>query len=388
MSELQVKDTRYIAGTYGRFPVEIVSGKGSLYKDTDGKKYIDMGTGIGVNAFGVCDKKWVSAVKKQLKKVQHTSNLYYTNPCADLAEKLCLKTGLKKVFFSNSGAEANECAIKVARKYGKEHKGEEYFNIITLKNSFHGRTITTLSATGQDVFHKDFQPLTDGFLYADANDCEGLIKLVSENKACAIMIECVQGEGGVNVLDKNFVLTAYELCQKNDMLLIIDEVQTGNGRTGKLYAYMHYGILPDVVTTAKGLGGGLPIGACMIGEKAEFTLGKSDHGSTFGGNPVCSAGAISVIDRLTEEFLAEVTRKSKFIITTLENAKGIKSVSGMGLMLGVETEKPASEVVKECIKKGVLCLTAKTKVRLLPALNISDKQLKKALEIIKSVCAE
>ena len=388
MSELQVKDTLFIANTYGRFPVEIVSGKGSIYKDADGKKYIDMGTGIGVNAFGVADKKWQNAVKKQLNKVQHTSNLYYTTPCVELAEKLCTRTGLKKVFFSNSGAEANECAIKVARKYGAENKGAEYFNIITLKNSFHGRTITTLSATGQDVFHKDFNPLTEGFLYADANDSDALINLVENNKVCAIMLECVQGEGGVNVLNKNFVLTAYELCQKHNLLLIVDEVQTGNGRTGKLYAFMHYGITPDIVTTAKGLGGGLPIGACMIGERAEFTLKKGDHGSTFGGNPVCSAGAISIIDRLDDEFLSLVNKKSRMIISELEGSKGIKSVSGMGLMLGVETEKPAAEVVKECIKKGVLCLTAKSKVRLLPALNIPEKQLVKALKVIKEVCAE
>lgn len=388
MSELQVKDTLFIANTYGRFPVEIVSGKGSIYKDADGKKYIDMGTGIGVNAFGVADKKWQNAVKKQLNKVQHTSNLYYTTPCVELAEKLCTRTGLKKVFFSNSGAEANECAIKVARKYGAENKGAEYFNIITLKNSFHGRTITTLSATGQDVFHKDFNPLTDGFIYADANDSDALINLVENNKVCAIMLECVQGEGGVNVLNKNFVLTAYELCQKHNLLLIVDEVQTGNGRTGKLYAFMHYGITPDIVTTAKGLGGGLPIGACMIGERAEFTLKKGDHGSTFGGNPVCSAGAISIIDRLDDEFLSLVNKKSRMIISELEGSKGIKSVSGMGLMLGVETEKPAAEVVKECIKKGVLCLTAKSKVRLLPALNIPEKQLVKALKVIKEVCAE
>lgn len=387
MSELQVRDTRFIANTYGRFPVEVVSGKGSVFKDGEGKKYIDLGTGIGVTAFGACDKKWNSAVKKQLSKIAHTSNLYYTEPCVTLAEMLCNRTGLKKVFFANSGAEANECAIKVARKYGAERKGEKYFNIITLENSFHGRTITTLAATGQEVFHKNFKPLTEGFLHVKANDSKGLIQLVNDNKVCAIILECVQGEGGVNVIDKNFMLTAYELCQKHDMLLIIDEVQTGNGRTGKLYAYMHYGITPDVVTTAKGLGGGLPIGACLMGERAEFVLGKSDHGSTFGGNPVCAAGAISVISRLDEKFLNDVKQKSKLIINTLDGAEGIKSISGMGLMLGIETVKSAADVVKECIKKGVLCLTAKNKVRLLPALNIPINQLKKALEIIKEVCA-
>ena len=387
MSELQVKDTRYIAGTYGRFPVEIVSGKGSIYKDTDGKKYIDMGTGIGVNAFGVCDKKWVSAVKKQLKKVQHTSNLYYTNPCADLAEKLCLKTGLKKVFFSNSGAEANECAIKVARKWARDNKGEGYHNIITLKNSFHGRTVTTLAATGQDTFHTIFDPFTEGFLYAEANNSSALCSLVKNNKCCAIMFELVQGEGGVMALDGEFVNTIASLAKEENLLIIVDEVQTGNGRTGTLYAYEQYGISPDVVTTAKGLAGGLPIGATMFFEKTENTLTPGTHGSTFGGNPVSCAAAISVISRIDEALLDDVKRKSEFIVSALNGAPGIKSVSGLGLMLGIETERDAGEVIKECMAHGVLPIKAKHKVRLLPALNIPMDLLVRAVEVIKRAAA-
>lgn len=380
------KDNQYVARTYNRFPVEIVGGKGSIAFSSDGKEYIDLGTGIGVTAFGYCDQEWVNAVTKQLSTVQHTSNLYYTSPCANLAEILCQRTGLKKVFFGNSGAEANECAIKVARKYGAEKKGDEYYNIITLKNSFHGRTLTTLSATGQDVFHKLFNPLTQGFLYADANDINSVKNLVKDNKVCGIMIECVQGEGGVLPLDENFVKDVYDLCQKEDIILIVDEVQTGNGRTGKLYSYMHYGINPDVVTTAKGLGGGLPIGACMMGEKVESVLGFSDHGSTFGGNPVACAGAVNIISRIDDTLLEEVNKKSNFVFEQLSNAEGILSVSGKGLMIGIETEKPVKEVMAFCMENGLLPLTAKTKLRLLPALNIPFESLEKAVEIIKNAC--
>ena len=380
------KDNQYVARTYNRFPVEIVGGKGSIAYASDGKEYIDLGTGIGVTAFGYCDQEWVNAVTKQLSTVQHTSNLYYTSPCANLAEVLCQRTGLKKVFFGNSGAEANECAIKVARKYGAEKKGDEFYNIITLKNSFHGRTLTTLSATGQDVFHKLFNPLTQGFLYADANDVNSVKKLVNENKVCGIMIECVQGEGGVLPLDEEFVKDVYELCQKEDIVLIVDEVQTGNGRTGKLYSYMHYGITPDVVTTAKGLGGGLPIGACMMGEKVESVLGFSDHGSTFGGNPVACAGAVNIISRIDDTLLEEVNKKSNFVFEQLSNADGILSVSGKGLMIGIETAKPVKDVMAFCMENGLLPLTAKTKLRLLPALNIPFELLEKAVEIIKNAC--
>ncbi|MBQ4089469.1 MAG: acetylornithine/succinylornithine family transaminase [Clostridia bacterium] len=387
MSDIKNIDKAYVANTYNRFDVEIVSGKGSEVYGPDGKRYIDMGSGIGVTAFGIADDEWQKAVVEQLGKVQHMSNLYYTEPCAKLAKMLCDKTGMKKVFFGNSGAEANECAIKVARKYAAEKKGPEYSTIVTLQNSFHGRTLTTLAATGQDVFHKLFQPLTPGFVHTPANDLEALKKIAIEEKAAGIMLECVQGEGGVIALTEEFIKGAAAFAKENDIVLIIDEVQTGNGRTGKLYSYMNYGIEPDVVSTAKGIGGGLPLGCCLMGEKVENVLGYSDHGSTFGGNPVCCAGAISIIERLNDEFLAEVQEKSKYVFETLSGAPGVKSVSGMGLMIGIETEKPAGEIVKACIEKGVLCLTAKTKVRLLPALNIPMDVLKEAVEILKAECA-
>ncbi|MBE6751066.1 MAG: aspartate aminotransferase family protein [Ruminococcaceae bacterium] len=377
------KDQYYIANTYGRFPIEIVSGKGSTVVDENGKEYIDMGSGIAVNIFGMCDEGWVSAVAKQLTVCQHTSNLYYSEPCVKLAELLCEKTGMKKVFFGNSGAEANEGAIKTARKYAFEKKGKDYYKILTLNNSFHGRTITTLAATGQDVFHNDFLPLTDGFVYTDANDVEMLRKTVAENKLAAIMFETVQGEGGVVPLTKEFVTAIKEICEKEDILMIVDEVQTGNGRTGKLYGYMHYGITPDIVTTAKGLGGGLPIGAVMFGEKTQNVLTSGTHGSTFGGNPIACAGAVNVISRLTYGFLEDVNRKSRYIIKELENADGVKSVTGLGLMLGIETEKDAGEVIKICQENGVLPIKAKNKVRLLPPLNITDDELIKAIQVIK-----
>lgn len=377
------KDKYYIANTYARFPIEIVSGKGSTVVDENGKEYIDMGSGIAVNIFGMCDEEWVSAVAKQLTVCQHTSNLYYSEPCVKLAELLCEKNGMKKVFFGNSGAEANEGAIKTARKYAFEKKGKDYYKILTLNNSFHGRTITTLAATGQDAFHNDFLPLTDGFVYTDANDVEMLRKTVAENKLAAIMFETVQGEGGVVPLTKEFVTEIKEICEKEDILMIVDEVQTGNGRTGKLYGYMHYGITPDIVTTAKGLGGGLPIGAVMFGEKTKDVLTSGTHGSTFGGNPIACAGAVNIISRLTYGFLEDVNRKSKYIIDELKNADGVKSVTGLGLMLGIETEKDAGEVIKICQENGVLPIKAKNKVRLLPPLNITDNELIKAIQVIK-----
>ncbi len=381
------KDKKFVANTYARFPVEIESGKGSIVYSTDGKEYIDLGSGIGVTAFGIADDEWISAVSNQLAKVQHVSNLYYTNPCAELAELLCARTGMKKVFFANSGAEANECAIKVARKYAADKKGEDYNVVITLKNSFHGRTITTLAATGQDVFHAKFKPLTSGFVHATANDLDSVKKLVQENKVCGILIECVQGEGGVIALDKEFIVGIEKICKENDIVFMVDEVQTGNGRTGELYAYMNYGVKPDVISTAKGLGGGLPIGACIMNEKTESVLGFGDHGSTYGGNPVCAAGAISVIKRLDDEFLKSVKEKSKYVFESLNGAKGVESVSGAGLMIGIKTQKSAKDVVNACIEKGVICLTAKDKVRLLPALNIPMETLKKAIDVIKDVCA-
>ena len=386
MSTTFEKDQTYIANTYGRFPLNIVKGKGSLVWDEAGKEYIDMGTGIAVNVFGVADDEWKEAVTEQLGKLPHMSNLYYTDPCADLAEMLCKKTGLKKVFFGNSGAEANEGAIKAARKYAAEKKGPEYYNIITLVNSFHGRTITTLAATGQEAFHKTFQPLTPGFLYAPANDFEALKKLALENRTAGIMIECVQGEGGVLPLEADFVKKTAELCKEQDIVLIVDEVQTGNGRTGKLYSYMHFGIEPDIVTTAKGLGGGLPIGAVMFGEKTKDVLDRGSHGSTFGGNPAVCAGALNILGRIDDELLAGVCEKSAYIFSELTGAPGVMSVSGMGLMIGILTEKPAPEVVKACMEKGVLVLTAHEKVRLLPALNIPDELLKKAVAVLKEAC--
>jgi len=378
------KDQYYIANTYARFPVEIVSGKGSILCDENGKEYIDMGSGIAVNIFGMCDEEWVAAVTKQLNVCQHTSNLYYSEPCVNLAELLCEKTGMKKVFFCNSGAEANEGAIKTARKYAFEKKGKDYYKILTLNNSFHGRTITTLAATGQDAFHNDFLPLTEGFVYTDANDVAALKKVVSENKLAAIMFETVQGEGGVVPLTQEFVDAIKEICEKEDILMIVDEVQTGNGRTGKLYGYMNYNIAPDIVTTAKGLGGGLPLGAFMLGDKTKDVLTSGTHGSTFGGNPVACAGAVNILSRLTFGFLEEVKRKSKYIIDELENADGVKSITGLGLMLGIETEKDAGEVIAICRENGVLPIKAKNKVRLLPPLNITDDELKKAVEVIKN----
>ena len=379
-------DQKYVANTYARFPIELVSGKGSYLYDSDGKEYIDMGTGIGVSAFGVGDEEWVKAVTEQLTTLQHTSNLYYTSPCAKLAELLCTKTGAKKVFFSNSGAEANECAIKAARKYAAEKKGEGYYKIITLNNSFHGRTITTLAATGQDTFHKDFLPLTDGFLYADAGDLETIEKYIKEEKIAAIMFETVQGEGGVVPLSKEFVAGIAKLAEENDILLVVDEVQTGNGRTGALYGYMKYGINPDIVSTAKGIGGGLPLGATMFFEKTENVYTPGSHGSTFGGNPVSCAGAISIIERLDEAFLSDVEKKSQYIIETLSACEGVKSISGLGLMLGIETEKDVNEVLSYCQQNGVLPIKAKNKLRLLPPLNISFEDLKKAIDIIKKAC--
>ena len=382
-------DKQFVANTYARFPIELVSGKGAILKDSNGKEYIDLGSGIAVNIFGVADDEWQKAVTHQLSVLPHTSNLYYSEPCSTLAELLCERTGMKKVFFSNSGAEANECAIKVARKYAFDKYGDEsHSTIITLKNSFHGRTIATLKATGQDVFHTDFGPFPEGFVYAEANNFDDVKKFVDTDKCIAVMMELVQGEGGVCKLDENFVKSVAELVKEKDMLLIIDEVQTGNGRTGELYAYMHYGIQPDIVTTAKGLGGGLPIGATMLGENVENVLTYGSHGSTFGGNPVSCAGACNIIKRIDDKLLNEVKEKSAYIFSELEGAKGVKSVSGLGLMIGVETEKPAKEVANACIEKGVLVLTAKTKVRLLPSLNIDWDDLNKAIRILKEVIAE
>ena len=384
MKNIKQNDKQYIANTYARFDLEITRGKGSLVYDRDGKEYIDMSSGIATNTFGLCDDEWIAAVTAQISKFQHTSNLYYSEPCAALAAMLCERTGANKVFFSNSGAEANECAIKCTRKWARDVKGEGYHNIITLKNSFHGRTVTTLAATGQDTFHTIFDPFTEGFLYADPADPETLVKLAKDNRCAAIMLEPVQGEGGVLPLTKEFVETVIRIAKEENLLIVVDEVQTGNGRSGTLYAYEQLGLAPDVVTTAKGLGGGLPIGATMFFERTKDTFTPGTHGSTFGGNPVSCAAAISVISRIDEALLKEVREKSEYIIGELSAAEGVKNVTGMGLMLGIETEKVAGAVIAECMANGVLPIKAKSKVRLLPALNIPWDQLKKAVEVIKA----
>ena len=388
MNNIKELDNNYIAHSYGRFDVCLTSGKGSTLYDENGKKYIDFGSGIGVTAFGICDDKWVEAVKEQLTKVQHTSNLYYTEPCTILAKMLCDKSKMKRVFFANSGAEANEGAIKFARKYSFDKYSEGRSTIITLTDSFHGRTITTLAATGQDMFHTTFGPFTQGFKYCEANNVEMLKEMATED-VCAIMFECIQGEGGVNTLSQEFVQAIKEICQEKDILAVVDEVQTGNGRTGKYFAYEHYGLTPDIVSTAKGLAGGLPMGAVLFGEKLKDTVSPGSHGSTFGGNPIAAAGAISIVERIDDDFLCEVTKKSEYIKQSILEMQNVKSISGFGLMLGIETTKDAGEIAKECLKKGLLVLTAhKNKVRLLPALNISYDEIDEGLKILKEVIEE
>ena len=386
MSNVQTLDKTYIANTYARFPVELVSGKGSLLKGADGREYIDMGSGIAVNGFGAADDEWLKAVTEQLGKLPHSSNLYYTEPGAKLAQMLCQRTGMKKVFFGNSGAEANECAIKVARKYSAEKKGPGCYTIVTLKNSFHGRTLATLSATGQDHYHELYQPLVPGFEHIAPGDMAALEAIDEKTPVAGIMIECVQGEGGVVPLEAGFVHALAEYAQAHDIPLVVDEVQTGNGRSGQLYAYMCFGLEPDIVSTAKGLGGGLPIGACLLGEKVQDVLTPGDHGSTFGGNPAACAGGVSIISRTDEALLAGVRERSAYIFKELTGAEGIESVSGLGLMIGVKPVKPAREVVMKCIENGVLFLTAKDRVRLLPALNIPMDLLEKAVAVLKEAC--
>lgn len=380
------KDQMYIAPTYKRFPLEIVRGVGSEVFDSQGKRYIDLGSGIAVTSFGVSDPLWQEAVIAQLGKVQHMSNLYYTEPCAELAEKLCLRTGMKKVFFSNSGAEANECAIKAARKWASDHYGPEKNIIVTMENSFHGRTLTTLAATGQDHYHELFQPLTPGFVSVPAGDPDALEKVIETGRVAGVLLECIQGEGGVLPLPADYIQTVAEWAKSRNYLFMVDEVQTGNGRTGELYSYMHFGVKPDVVSTAKGLAGGLPLGATLLGERAQDVFHFGDHGSTFGGNPVCCAAALSVLNRIDEALLSEVRSKGEFLRRQFENAPGVETVSGLGLMLGLKTVRPASEVVTACMQNGVLCLTAKEKVRLLPALNIPFSLLAEAAEIILEAC--
>ncbi len=386
MSE-SIKDTdkKYVMNTYNRYDLEISEGMGVNCYDIDGKEYIDMSSGIGVNSLGFCDMGWVASVTKQACKLNHTSNLFYSQPCALLAKSLCEKTGAKKVFFANSGAEANEGAIKIARKYSFDKYGKGRDRIITLVNSFHGRTVTTLSATGQEVFHNYFFPFNDGFDYAKANDIDS-VKALVDDRTCAVMIELVQGEGGVIALDKDFVSEVERICKERDILLIVDEVQTGAGRTGKFLASEHFGISPDVTTMAKGLGAGLPIGAVLAYDKCENVLGFSMHGTTFGGNPIVCAGANYVLARMDDDFLFAVEQKGEYLREKLEKIDGVESVSGLGLMLGLKLKtKNSSDVVKEGIKRGLIMLTAKDKVRLLPPLVISYDEIDRAVAILEAV---
>ena len=384
--EIKDKDSRYIAGTYNRFQTDLYSGNGATLWSENGKKFVDFGSGIAVNSFGVNDEEWKKAVIDQLNKVQHASNLYYTRPQAELAQLLCEKTGAKKVFFSNSGAEANECAIKAARKYSFDKYGAGRHCIVTLKNSFHGRTLATLAATGQEAMHTCFQPMIDGFSYADPN-FEGVRRLCTD-KTCAVLLELVQGEGGVRPLDKEEVKKIEEFCRSRDILLLIDEVQTGNGRTGTLYAYEQFDISPDIVTTAKGLGGGLPLGATMFFGKCENIFGAGDHGSTFGGNPIACAGACSILRRLDKQMLLEIQGKSAYLFTHLGRIKNVRSVTGLGLMIGLETTKSAREVAEKCLERGLIVLTAKSKVRLLPPLTIKKDEMDFGLNILNEVISE
>lgn len=382
-------DNEYIAHSYGRFDVCLTKGKGSTLYDESGKKYIDFGSGIGVSAFGICDDEWVNAVSEQLNKVQHTSNLYYTEPCAVLAKMLCEKTGMKRVFFANSGAEANEGAIKFARKYSFDKYGKDRNRIITLNNSFHGRTVTTLSATGQEVFHNYFFPFTQGFDYVDANDIQQLKNAVTD-KTCAVLFEVIQGEGGVNILDKDYVQQLVKFCNEKDVLVIVDEVQTGIGRTGKLFAYENFGIKPDLVTMAKGLGGGLPIGVCMCGDKLKDVMSPSTHGTTFGANPVVCAGANYVLDTVANaDFLEEVNKKGKYLETKLRKIDGVKNVRRMGLMVGIELENDdAHQIAAKCVENGLLIITAKDLLRMLPPLVINYDELDEAVNIIEKTLKE
>lgn len=372
--------------TYGRFGVVLDKGEQRSCIDENGKSYIDFGSGIGTNSLGFCDKEWADAVCSQVRSIQHTSNYYYTKVQADFAEKICSVTGYSKVFFGNSGAEANECAIKLARKYSFDKYGEGRHNIITLVNSFHGRTLCTLSATGQDSFHNYFFPFVEGFVNTKANDIDDL-KSKLDDDVCAVMLEFVQGEGGVIALDKEYVQQVADICREKDILLIADEVQTGVGRTGKFLASEHYGVKPNITTLAKGLAGGVPVGACLADEKCSDVLTKGTHGSTFGGNPLACAGGRVVIDKITADgFLGEVTAKGQYFKEKLEKIDEVKAVSGLGMMIGITLKsKKAADIVAEAIEKGLLLLTAKEKVRLLPPLNITYDEIDKGLEIFEKI---
>ena len=387
--ELMIEDSENILNTYKRFPVVLKEGKGATLKDYTGKEYIDFSSGIGTNSFGACDKEWVDAVVHQANTLQHSSNLYYTAPQVMVAKMLCEKTNMKKVFFGNSGAEANECAIKAARKYSYDKYGLGRSEIITLQNSFHGRTIATLSATGQDVFHQWFFPFVGDFKYCPASDIDALKGLISE-KTCAIMIETVQGEGGVVALDPKFIKYIDKVCKEKDILFIVDEVQTGNGRCGYLYSYMEYGVTPNIVTTAKGLAGGLPFAAILFDEKTQNVLSYGQHGTTFGGNPVCASAAVSVLKRIDDKLLNHVRECRKIIEDRLKDVEEVKSISGKGLMVGIELNDglKAVDIASKCMEEGLIPLTAKTKIRLLPPLNITFEELNKGLDILIHVLKE
>lgn len=383
------KDLQHIMHTYGRYDVALKSGKGATAYDEDGKKYIDVSSGIGVNSLGYCDEGWVNAVSKQAGTIQHMSNYFYSEQASNLAEKLCNLTGFAKVCFGNSGAEANECAIKLARKYSFDKYGANRNEIITLKNSFHGRTVTTLSATGQDVFHNYFFPFTEGFLHAEANDIDALKNAVTD-KTCAVMFEVIQGEGGVNILDKEYVQSLVKFCNEKDILVIIDEVQTGVGRTGKLFAFENFDVKPDLITVAKGIGGGLPIGLCMCNDKLKDVLSPSTHGTTFGANPVVCAGANYVLDKVSDpKFLEEVNAKGAYLEEKLSKLDDVKSVRRMGLMVGIELKDgDAHDIAIKCVENGLLIITAKSLLRMLPPLTISYEEIDSAVEILEKTLAE
>lgn len=380
------KDSTYVSHTYSRFPVAVQCGHGATARDFDGKEYIDFGSGIVANALGFCNDGWVNAVTTQLRLVQHTSNLFYTLPDAQLAERLCQITGYSKVFFGNSGAEANEGAIKLARKYGREKKGEQCNQIITLQNSFHGRTITTLAATGQDSFHQHFFPFTEGFRYVPINDCQKLSD-VMDASVCGIMVELVQGEGGVTAMDKEYAKHLETLCKENDIILIVDEVQTGIDRTGTFLCCEQYNIRPNIITLAKGLGAGLPIGAILMDETAGDIFQPGQHGSTFGGNPVVCAGGIEVLKQIyNETFLSDVFAKAAYLKERLLTLLGVVGVSGLGLMIGVTVAEglDARQIATRCAENGLLILTAKTKLRIMPPLNITTEEMDKGLNILRA----
>lgn len=380
------RDNEYVAHTYGRSQLVLEMGQGLLAADPEGKVYLDFTSGIGVNSLGFCDPDWVEAVTKQLVKLQHTSNLYYTAPCGKLAKKLCKLTGMDKVFFANSGAEANEGAIKAARKYSVDKYGEGRYTVITLQNSFHGRTIATLTATGQDVFHTNFGPFNEGFRYVPANDLEAL-KAAMDDTVCAVMFECVQGEGGVMALEPNFVHNMVNLCRSKDILLVADEVQTGVGRTGTFLACEHYGFTPDIASLAKGLGGGLPIGAVLMKEEVAKGMTPGTHGSTFGGNPVVCAGALAVVEKMDYSFMHNIADRSAQLRKGLAKLPHVEEVTGLGLMVGIQLEEgiSAAEVRNACQEAGLLVLTAKTRLRLLPPLVLTAEDVEKALEILGEV---